>query len=120
LVSIETFTNIHHFSLCSWDYLKIVDGNNQTIGVFCGQLSGETVYVTGPYAVISFHTDFIIRGRGYELFFSQVLIGKYNENLTLFCAPSLEMFVLSGAPLRRKIAGSGAPLVSYGCEKFLL
>ena len=74
----ETITNLYHFSLCSWDYLKITDDNNQTIGVFCGQLSGQTVNVTGQYAVISFHTDFIVQRRGYELFFSPP-IGKYNE-----------------------------------------
>ena len=80
----ETITNIHHFSLYSYDYLEIADDNNKTI-VFCGQESNEIVYVRGQYAVISFHTDHSVHRRGYELFFFQVRDGKYIENLTLFC-----------------------------------
>jgi len=63
-------------SSCSYDYLKIADENNQIIGVYCGQRSGQTVYVTGQYAVISFHTDGSVQERAYQLFFSHVPIGE--------------------------------------------
>ena len=93
----ETIINIHHFFLCSWDYLKITDDNNKTI-VFCDDRSGQTVNgITGQYAVISFHTDSSFQRKGYELFlfFFQAPIGKYNEKLTLCRIPSLKMFVFS-------------------------
>ena len=83
----ETIAKMHHFSLCSYDYLEIADDNNKTI-VFCDDLSGQTVNgITGQYVVISFHTDHSVEHRGYELFlfFFQVRDGKYIENLTLFC-----------------------------------
>ena len=64
------------FAPCSFDYLKIADEKNQIIAVYCGQRSGRTVYVTGQYAEISFHTDGSVQERGYELFFSHNPIGR--------------------------------------------
>ena len=68
------------FFSCRYDYLRITNGNNQTIGTYCGQRSGQNVLVNGNYAVISFHSDGSVRRRGYELIFSHVP-GKNNDNI---------------------------------------
>ena len=68
------------FFSCRYDYLRITNGNNQTIGTYCGQRSGQNVLVNGIYAVIAFHSDGSVRRRGYELVFSHVP-GKNNDNI---------------------------------------
>ncbi|XP_020610007.1 tolloid-like protein 2 isoform X1 [Orbicella faveolata] len=56
---------------CPFDYVKIKNNQNQ-VGTFCGNRTGEVVYVTGYYAEVTFHSDGIINGQGYKLVFSQV------------------------------------------------
>ena len=55
-----------------------ISSENRTIGTYCGQQSGQSILVVGNYAVLAFHSDGIIRHRGYELFFSQVHSGKHD------------------------------------------
>jgi len=45
--------------------------------MYCGQRSGQSVFVTGNYAVMSFHSDSSVQKRGFELFFSRFPMGKY-------------------------------------------
>ena len=63
----------------SYDYLKISNENNQTVGTYCGQHIGLNVQVTGHYAVIYVHSDGGVTRRGYKLFFSPVSLGMYSK-----------------------------------------
>ena len=67
-----------------YDYLKISNEQNQTFGSFCGYKSGQNVTVTGQYAVLTFHSDDTVNGKGYKLFFSYVSQGKVNDAYALF------------------------------------
>ena len=61
---------LHKHFLCSYDYLKIVNEKNQSFGVYCGEMSGKSVGVTGEYAVITFHSVRNYRGwTGFRIFF---------------------------------------------------
>ena len=64
--------------------MKITNEKNQTFGTFCGDKTGEVVYVTGYYAVVTFHSDSILNGPGYKLVFSEVPQGKINVSYMLF------------------------------------
>ena len=64
--------------------MKISNEQNQTFGSFCGFKSGQTVIVTGQYAVLTFHSDFSVNDDGYKLFFSFVSQGKVNDAYALF------------------------------------
>ena len=55
--------------------MSISSGYNHTFGVYCGQKTGQTVLITGEYAVISFHSDFFLAKTGFLLFFTAVPIG---------------------------------------------
>ena len=60
-----------------YDYLRIVNDNNQAFGKYCGFYSpGFTVTVTGQYVNISFHSDGSVNKRGYNISFSDVPLGK--------------------------------------------
>jgi len=63
--------------------VKIENEYSQSFGTFCGNKTGEIVYVTGQYAVVTFHSDGIINGQGYKLVFSQVPQGKINVSCVL-------------------------------------
>ena len=71
--------------VCSFDYLRIKNDKNETIGTYCGQRSGQSVRVTGKHAMISFHSDQSVTKRGYELLFLHVFLSKYIEDVPLFC-----------------------------------
>ena len=67
---------------CRYDYLKIAN-DNQAIGMYCGQRSGQSVLVIGNYAVLSFHSDSSVQKRGFELIFSRFPMGRYIRILIL-------------------------------------
>ena len=92
---------IHYsYFLClSYDYLRITNGTNYIIGTFCGQQSGAVVTVTGPYALLTLHTDRIVQKTGFELFFSYVGIpGKFRfltlSLITSFVTPNKSNAIL--------------------------
>ena len=58
------------FLLFRYDYLQITDGSSNTIGIYCGNQTGKSVRVVGTVAVLEFHTDGSVQGRGFELSFS--------------------------------------------------
>ena len=60
----------------SYDYMKIVNDKNHDYGVYCGEKTGQTVLVTGNYAVIIFHSDEVDQKRGFLLHFTAVPISK--------------------------------------------
>ena len=50
--------------------MEITNEKRQSFGVYCGNRTGETVAVTGDYAVITFHSDFHWgRKRGFRILF---------------------------------------------------
>ncbi|CAH3178723.1 unnamed protein product [Porites lobata] len=57
---------------CRYDYLKITNEHNQTVAKYCGVKTGRNVYVTGRFAVISFHSDGSGAFSGYLLNFSYI------------------------------------------------
>ncbi|XP_074632013.1 cubilin-like isoform X2 [Acropora palmata] len=67
--------SFNHFSLeshsrCGYDYLRITDGSNNTIGTYCGNQTGKSVRVVGSVALLTFHTDGSVQSRGFQLSFS--------------------------------------------------
>ena len=67
------------FLVCSFDYLRISNDNNYTVGTYCGAQSGRNIIVTGRFAVMTFHSDGSLEDSGYKLVFSFVP-GKYKES----------------------------------------
>ena len=61
---------------CSFDYLKITNENNDDLGKYCGERTGEAVLGTGNYAVLMFHSDTSFQRRGFLLFFTAIPQGK--------------------------------------------
>ena len=51
--------------------MNISDGNN-FIGRYCGNLTGEVIFVSRDYLVLTFHSDEIFDPdkRGFEIFFT--------------------------------------------------
>ena len=68
---------IDHFF--SYDYLKIINAQNQEYGVYCGDMTGQTVAVTGNYTVLIFHSDSSDQEKGFLLHFTSVPKGKYTD-----------------------------------------
>lgn len=58
------------------DFLKITKEKNETVGVYCGHLTGKTVHVTGEVAVLTFQSGSAIQSRGFSLYFLVVSQGK--------------------------------------------
>ena len=61
----------------SYDYLKITDENNVTVGKYCGQRFPREVILGADYAVITFHTNDKIEKTGFYIRFSAVNPSKY-------------------------------------------
>ena len=67
--------------LCSQDYLKITNEKNRVFGKYCGHINGETVLVSGKYALIIFHSNGRIENKGFLISFTPckilILSGVY-------------------------------------------
>jgi len=57
-------------SSCNHDYLMILNEKKETFGVYCGLKTGKTVFVSGNYAVIKFHSDDSVEERGFLILFT--------------------------------------------------
>ena len=53
-----------------WDYLRISDDRNNTIGTYCGDQTGERVRVVAAVAVLTFRSNSRVQYRGFVLIFS--------------------------------------------------
>ena len=62
---------------------SINNGNNFNLGKHCGEKTGQSLLVTGDYAVLTFHTDENVEGKGFLLSFNAIPEGKLNQK-TLF------------------------------------
>lgn len=71
------------FLCSSADYLRISNENNETFGIYCGQRTGQNIIINGEYALLTFHSDFALEERGFQISFT---ISKYNKNL-MFTMP---------------------------------
>ena len=60
----------------SSDSLTIANDTNHIYGKYCGEKSGQTVSVTGHYAVLTFLTDSAVTERGFLLAFTPVPLGE--------------------------------------------
>ena len=78
VLRIDEINNFH----CSYDYLKIADENNVTIGKYCGQQTGNEVAIGGDYAVLTLRANKYNQRRGFRLFFTAGQPGKSNRNAT--------------------------------------
>lgn len=73
------FCKEHTFFPFSYDYLKITNEHSQSFGVYCGRKTGIAILVSGNYAMLIFHTDGYFEERGFLLYFTAIILGKYNE-----------------------------------------
>ncbi|XP_078384784.1 uncharacterized protein LOC144667259 [Oculina patagonica] len=79
--------DVEYDSSCNFDYLKITNENGEPFGVFCGKQYGMDVIVIGNYALLTFHSDSNVQGRGFVLSFtvapkSEVCGSVVNNTLT--------------------------------------
>ena len=58
---------------------SINNENNLNLGKHCGEKTGQSVLVTGDYAVLAFHTDENHERKGFLLSFSAIPEGKLNQ-----------------------------------------
>ena len=84
---------LKHFHIYRYDYLRIKNDTNQTIGTYCGSRSGHVI-VTGNYVKIFFHSDSSVSRRGYNLSFSAVPLGKHNEHEILILFHTISKILL--------------------------
>ena len=64
------------FVCFSHDYLMILNEKKETFGVYCGLKTGKTVFVSGNYAVIKFHSDDSVEERGFLILFTTAPASK--------------------------------------------
>ena len=76
-----------------YDYLRITDGNSNIIGTYCGDQTGKSVRVVGTVAMLTFHTDWKVQSRGFELSFSFFAISP-GVLSTVHCLRCIDEFLL--------------------------
>ena len=94
-IIISSCVSLCHLSLCyliinklnnyiclvrRYDFLKIFNDNNYTVGKYCGVQSGLNITFTGRHAVLTFHSNDRATHGGYKLDFSFFSPGKYKES----------------------------------------
>jgi len=57
--------------------LEITNEKKQVFGKYCGNQTGQTVLVSGKYALIKFHSDGSLAGKGFLMHFTLVPLSKY-------------------------------------------
>ena len=63
---------------------SINDENSLNLGKHCGKKSGQTVFVTGDYALLTFHADENQQNKGFLLLFTTTPDGKLNQKTDRF------------------------------------
>ena len=64
---------------CSKDFLRITDGMDKILGIYCGDKTGQNLRVTEDKVEIIFRTDGEIERRGYLLNFTLFSKGKWDH-----------------------------------------
>ena len=67
-----------YIPFCRFDFVKFSNERNFTFGKYCGQKTGQTVVVTGGYAIVTFYSNSRVRKRGFSLLFNTTPLGMYN------------------------------------------
>lgn len=98
IISFQDFVLESH-RRCRYDYLKITNEKKQSFGVYCGEKTGQTVNVTGDYAVITFHSDYSVQRRGFRILFNTTVSPK-----VVIPAPVVQ--VLTGTKLSCSATGT--------------
>ena len=66
--------------LCSKDFLKIADGMDEILGLYCGnKTAGKNLHVTGDRMKLIFHSDGKTERRGYLLNFTLVSLSSFSN-----------------------------------------
>ena len=61
--------------------MKITNNNGELFGVFCGGKHGTEIFVTGDYALLTFHSDIEEQRPGFNISFTVIPNpGEYNQN----------------------------------------
>ena len=81
ILSSEITRKVNYLSLCRKDYLMITNEKDLVFGKYCGQKTGQTVLVTGKYALIKFLSNSSIQQKGFVLSFTVVAFGKLIANM---------------------------------------
>ena len=63
------------FLVHRWDYLEIVN-DGRMVGKYCGQGTGQNIFLTGDQILITFHSDYSIHLRGFLIHFTAGPHGK--------------------------------------------
>ena len=50
--------------------MKITNEKKESLGVYCGEMTGKSVSVSGDQAIITFSSDGRVERRGFQLFFT--------------------------------------------------
>ncbi|XP_068681838.1 cubilin-like isoform X2 [Montipora foliosa] len=82
LVIYFNFFDLVYTRKCWFDYLRISNDRNHTIGKYCGVQTGRSVLITGSAVVLSFHSDWIFwifQNRGFDLHFSFFPLGIFSS-----------------------------------------
>ena len=61
---------IHVSFFFSRDYLQITNEMNRVFGKYCGHKTGQTVLVSGKYALIKFHSNWRIQNGRFLISFT--------------------------------------------------
>ena len=79
--SINNITFFYSFD----NYLKVKNENKRTFGVFCGNKTGEVIFVTGGSVEITFHSDYKVQETGFLIVFTEVELGEYVHQRNRSC-----------------------------------
>ena len=60
----------------SYDYLEIAN-DGRMVGKYCGYRTGQNILLTGDEILTKFHSDDIVRKRGFLIHFTAGPHGKY-------------------------------------------
>ena len=63
------------FLMHSWDYLEIVN-DGRMVGKYCGNRTGQNIFLTGHQILITFHSDGSVQRRGFLIHFTAGPNGK--------------------------------------------
>ena len=59
-----------------YDYLEIVN-DGRMVGKYCGQRSRQNIFLTGDQILMKFHSDDMLDGRGFLIYFNAGPHGEY-------------------------------------------
>ena len=65
--------------LCRKDSLRITDGMGKTLGMYCGNKTGQNLLVTGEKVEMTFRSNDKVEQTGYYLVFTLVSPGKWDH-----------------------------------------